>query len=53
MDRRWASVAIWFVIWLVTGYLAGAVLAERPIGAFVAQAVIILGGAVVLWKQWQ
>jgi membrane protein DedA with SNARE-associated domain len=53
MDRRWASEAIWCEIWLVTGYLAGGVLTERPTGALVAQAVIILGGAVVLWKQWQ
>jgi hypothetical protein len=41
------------VIWLVTGYMAGGVLPERPMGALMAQAVIILGGAVLLREQWE
>jgi hypothetical protein len=35
------------------GFLADRVLRDRPTGALVAQAVTILDGAVVLWKQWQ
>jgi membrane protein DedA with SNARE-associated domain len=53
MDRRWASVAIWCGIWLVTGLLAGHVLRDRPTETLAAVAVIILGGAVLLWRQWQ
>lgn len=53
MVRRRASVAIWCVIWLIMGFLGGRVLKERPIGALLALAVILLGGAVLLWRQWQ
>lgn len=51
MRRRWSSVAVWCVIWLVTGFLAGHVMRDWPVGALAAQAVIILGGAILLWRQ--
>lgn len=48
MVKKWASVVTWCGIWLVTGFLAGHVLGERPTEALVASAVIVLGGAVLL-----
>lgn len=53
MGKRWASVTIWRVIWPTMGFLAGRVLRDRPTGALVALVVIILGGAVLLWRQWE
>lgn len=53
MGKRWASSATCCRIWLVTGFLAGKVIREHSAGALVAFVAIFLGGAVLLWRQWQ